>query len=91
MTRKPLNQVGFQTWLAQRARRAGGWRALARDLGVAVTTLSEIRAGRDQPGPGLLAKLGLRRAVTVRYVPLTPPDVRAGDPPTTPNLNGGTE
>ena len=53
--------------LRQRAARAGSQAALAQQLGITPTYLSEVLGGRREPGPKFLRALGLRR-VTV-YLP----------------------
>lgn len=48
-----------------------GLRAAARLLQCDPTYLSRLRAGgKDNPGAALLKKLGLRRVVTVTFLPL---------------------
>lgn len=43
-------------------------RALARELGVSPTYISDVMAGHMEPGPGILDPLGIECHVTVKKV-----------------------
>jgi len=44
----------------------GSWSRLANDLGISRAYLSDIVRGNRQPGPGILAALGLKRVVHIK-------------------------
>lgn len=46
--------------LGELARQAGSQQAAAAALGVSTTHFSDVRRGRQEPGPKILAALGLR-------------------------------
>ena len=60
---KPLSKADLVKMLLQRAKRAGSQQALAEALGVTPAYLSDVLGGRREPGPKILAALGLRRRV----------------------------
>ncbi|HEV2054676.1 MAG TPA: helix-turn-helix transcriptional regulator [Methylomirabilota bacterium] len=60
---KPLSKVDLVELLRQRAKRAGSQQALAETLGVTPAYLSDVLAGRREPGPKILEALRLRRQV----------------------------
>ena len=53
--------------IREEAEYEGGVRALARLWEVSAPYVSDLIHGRRAPGPAILARLGLRREVTVRY------------------------
>jgi transcriptional regulator with XRE-family HTH domain len=60
---KPLSGADLVELLRQRAKRAGSQQALAETLGVTPAYLSDVLAGRREPGPKILEALRLRRQV----------------------------
>lgn len=54
-----------RTWLRQRVRALGTQRAVARELGVSDVYISDILHGRRGVSDALLAKMGLRRVVSI--------------------------
>ncbi len=58
---KPLSKNEVLALLRARAEKAGSQRALAERLGVTPAYLSDVLQGRREPGPKILAALGLRR------------------------------
>lgn len=52
--------------IRREAKRAGSQKALADELGVSDTYLSDVLNGRKEPGEAILIPLGLERVVTYR-------------------------
>ena len=48
---------------------AASLRALAASWGISPAYLSDVRTGRRAPGDSILKHLGLKRVVTVEYLP----------------------
>jgi len=53
--------------LAQMVKRAGSQRGVAAMLGVSQAYLSDVLAGRREPGDKILTALNLKRVVRIRY------------------------
>ena len=52
---------------------AGGVRALARQWGISPAHVCNLRLGKREPSPAILAKLGFRRRRIDRFEPLSRP------------------
>ena len=59
-----MNTDTLRSRLARRAEEVGSQKALASELGVSQAYLCDVMKGRKEPGPLLLAGLGLQRVVS---------------------------
>jgi hypothetical protein len=67
--RQPLDgEQAFRDWLAELCSSLIGKR-VAEAVGLAPTRLSRLIHGREAISPGILARFGYRRVISVAYVP----------------------
>lgn len=66
-----MNRAELSAELRRRAEAAGSQAALAAEIGVSPQHLGDLLAGKREPGPRLLARLGLVRVVS--YEPVARP------------------
>lgn len=59
--------------LEEAVRKAGSARAFATASGLSHGYVSDVRAGRREPGPAVLAALGLEKRVS--YAPVSPDNI----------------
>jgi transcriptional regulator with XRE-family HTH domain len=59
----------FRDYLRAEVQRQGSQRLLAQRCGVTESFLSDVLRGRRDPGPKLLAALGLRQVVCIEPLP----------------------
>ena len=63
-----IDKEDIVSFLRHEQDRAGSLTALAKDVGVSLSYLSDVCNGRRDPGPVILKYLGLRKRVTYELI-----------------------